>query len=174
MSEIIPPRRRNPLAGLIRPMRGKPVMLTALFAGALAITIAGCGGDDDDGGTATATTEATTSATAPAEGSPTAAGSETPGQGTQLELVAKNISFDKTELTAPAGPITITMMNEDNGTPHNLHVFKGTDASGESEGSTEVNPGPNTESLSIDLQPGTYYFHCDVHPTQMFGTLTVQ
>jgi plastocyanin len=35
-------------------------------------------------------------------------------------------------------------------------------------------PGPLQESLPVGaLAAGSYYFQCDVHPLQMFGTLAV-
>jgi len=93
-----------------------------------------------------------------------------------LTLVAQNILFDQTSLAMTAGqPLTITFDNKDSGIPHNLHVYKGKDASGESVASTEIAAGPKTETLNFGpLTAGDYYFQCDVHPTTMFGALTVQ
>jgi plastocyanin len=34
--------------------------------------------------------------------------------------------------------------------------------------------GPATASYHVPaLKPGTYYFHCDVHPTTMHGNIDV-
>ena len=37
---------------------------------------------------------------------------------------------------------------------------------------TELEPGPNTQSLDVTLTPGSYEYVCDLHPN-MVGTLTV-
>ncbi len=103
---------------------------------------------------------------------PTAAPTATPS-GPALTLVAENSLYDKQSLTATAGTVVIDLDNKDNGTAHNIHVFKGTDATGQSIGMTDVAAGPITQTLTVTLAPGTYYYHCDVHPTTMFGTITV-
>jgi mono/diheme cytochrome c family protein/plastocyanin len=109
--------------------------------------------------------------TAAAGASPTAAAAST-----ELTLVAKNLLFDTSTLTGVAGKeLTITLDNQDPAVPHNVHFFAGADATAPSVGNTEINSGPLTETLKIGpLDPGTYYYQCDVHPTTMFGTLTVQ
>ncbi|HYM14910.1 MAG TPA: cupredoxin domain-containing protein [Dehalococcoidia bacterium] len=93
--------------------------------------------------------------------------------GPSITLIAQNILFDKSTLTAKAGPLTIILENKDNGTPHNLQVFQGKDPTGKSMGLTDIAAGPVTQTLSLNLTAGTYYYHCDVHPTTMTGILTV-
>lgn len=89
------------------------------------------------------------------------------GAGT-IELVGRDIAFDQTELTAPSGSVTITFDNQDEGTPHNLHVT----GAGLDE-KTDIEPGPATQTLRVDLEPGAYTYVCDVHPQQMTGDLEV-
>lgn len=108
---------------------------------------------------------------------PTPAASPTPAPtpvpGNTLALAGKDIKFDKSTLEAKAGIVVIDFDNQDNGVSHNVQVFKGTDASGESVGATDVAAGPTKQTLTLDLAAGTYYYQCDVHPAQMSGTLTV-
>ena len=99
------------------------------------------------------------------------------GQSTQpvLDLVAQNTAFDPTCLVAGAGKgFAITFTNKDTGVAgtHNVDVFD--KQGGTSIAALDPKPGPYTESLNVpSLDPGSYYFQCDIHPTQMFGTLAV-
>jgi mono/diheme cytochrome c family protein/plastocyanin len=92
---------------------------------------------------------------------------------TNITIVAQNIAWDKTLINALAGvPLTVIVDNRDNGIPHNIHFHKGSDASGDSIAQTEIEPGPVTQTLNFGpLEPGDYYYLCDVHP-QMNGILT--
>jgi plastocyanin len=70
--------------------------------------------------------------------------------------------------------VTIQFANKDSGVPHNLHVFQGVDAKGDSVGETDIASGPVTQNLKLNLAAGGYFYRCDAHPTTMNGTLTVQ
>lgn len=106
-----------------------------------------------------------------AEATPTAAAASA-----SVTLVGENSLFDKQSLVMPAGvPLTITFDHRDAGVSHNVDVFKGTDNTGESVAKTAIEVGPVTQTLNFGpLEAGTYYYQCDVHPTTMFGTLTVR
>jgi len=112
------------------------------------------------------------------EASPTAAAganaTAAPSVPGALALVGKDLKFDKSTLEAKAGTVVIEFDNQDSGVMHNLHVFKGKDASGESVGATDIAMGPTKQTLTLNLQPGTYYYQCDVHQTTMTGKLVVQ
>jgi plastocyanin len=88
---------------------------------------------------------------------------------------AAGTGFAETELTAPAGqPFTIRFENQDAGIPHNLAVHREEDFSGPPIGATPVEPGPVTQTLEVPaLEPGTYFFRCDVHPITMTGRIEV-
>src|SRR5581483_6330321 len=114
----------------------------AVVLGALAMAAAAC-----DSQTAQDPTPVKTFKITPAPGGatsvPSAAATPTatagaPASSNVLELTAsgQTLKFDKDKLAAPAGPVTIRFDNRDAGVVHNVHVFKGTDAKGESVGQT--------------------------------------
>lgn len=149
-------------------MRGcvRPTVVLALVAAGLAA--GACG---DDGTSAGARTPSDT---------PVAATSvrpylivKTPDAAGAVTLVAHNLSFDAGGVRAPAETLTLTIDNRDGGTPHNLHVFRGSDNTGESIGDTAIENGPATTSLEARLAAGTYFFQCDVHPS-MHGSLIAE
>ena len=89
-----------------------------------------------------------------------------------LDIAAVGLAFDTNCLVADAGkPFTVTFNNPD-AVAHNFDLM--VEAAGAQIGATELKPGPGTEQLKVDtLDPGTYYFQCDAHPTSMFGNLVV-
>jgi len=113
------------------------------------------------------------SATAAASGSP-AASATTPAGGQAVTITAHSTAYDKTSITVPAGPVAISFDNENTGVMHNLHLYTGSNNKGKDDGSTTLKAGPNTQTLNVTLQAGTYYFECDAHPDQMHGTIKAQ
>ncbi|MET0801222.1 MAG: cupredoxin domain-containing protein [Actinomycetota bacterium] len=87
-----------------------------------------------------------------------------------LDIVASGIAWSTTCLVAPAGePFTVNVDNQDDGIPHNFDLL--TEEGGDQIAATEVAPGPVQEPLDVDpLDPGEYFYQCDVHPT-MTGNL---
>jgi plastocyanin len=84
------------------------------------------------------------------------------------------VRFALPALSAPAGIVTIEFDNRDQGIRHNVHFFRGGDASGTSIGSTEIQAGAIQQTLALgELPAGAYFYQCDVHSSQMRGTLTV-
>ena len=112
---------------------------------------------DTDGNTDTTDTDTTDTDT-------------TPTPSTTLTLAADpdgGPSFDQIYLTAPAGEITIRLVNE-SGVPHNVEI-EGQDAVSKTitEGSTK---------LTVMLEPGLYFFFCNIaghRQAGMEGKLTV-
>ena len=93
--------------------------------------------------------------------------------GTHLSITAKNNLFDETCLAAPANHASeITLRNEDDGVVHNIQVFTG-DGSSVFKGALVTGVTTVTYHLP-SLRPGTYTFHCDVHPDTMKGTFVVK
>ena len=88
-----------------------------------------------------------------------------------LDQTAQGLAFGESCLVAAPGKFTVNFDNQAAGIPHNFAVLD--KAGGKQLGATEVAPGPIKQTLNLDLTAGTYYFQCDVHPDQMFGTLAV-
>ena len=99
--------------------------------------------------------------------------------GTQLTETAHDITFQATCLAAPANQaFTIAFTNSDPGTMHDMHIYTADPLSDPSAGSLfmgQLVTGPATVTYQVNaLPPGTYFFHCDVHPTRMFGAFVVR
>jgi plastocyanin len=139
------------------------LLLLLIAVLALAVGVAACGGDDDDDAADEPAAEETTADTATHED----------GAGGHITLTADPdgaISFDQTELTVPAGEVTIELVNE-SGIPHNVEV----EGNGVEEVSETITEG-STE-LTVDLEAGEYEFYCAVPGHReggMEGTLTVE
>jgi plastocyanin len=96
--------------------------------------------------------------------------------GSTLQLVARGIAFDKDCLAAPAGTaFTIAFDNQDAGIPHNVDILSGPGGThlGGANGPSDVITGVDQATYEVSaLDPGTYYFQCDIHPN-MHGTFVV-
>ncbi|HEX5241274.1 MAG TPA: cupredoxin domain-containing protein [Candidatus Limnocylindrales bacterium] len=83
------------------------------------------------------------------------------------ELLAHGLMFDKTELDIPGGQPFQLVLDNDDGVPHNIAIYR-------DEGHSQLVFRGDIESTGIHvyqvqaIEPGTYYFQCDVHP-QMNG-----
>jgi plastocyanin len=133
--------------------------ILALLLSAAVLLAAGCGDDEEEGGGGGAATPEATE--------------EASGGGEALTLTADpggDISWEPGELSAPAGSVTIKLVN-DSDVPHAVEV-EGNGVEEESETVT----GGETE-LTVDLEPGEYTFYCPVgehRQNGMEGTLTVE
>jgi plastocyanin len=99
--------------------------------------------------------------------------------GTKLQETAANVAFSQDCLAAAGGQaFTITFDNKDAGIPHNIHIFEkdpAQDPNAKSLFFGQLVTGPTTTTYQVPaLLAGTYYFHCDVHPTTMTGTFVVK
>jgi plastocyanin len=94
---------------------------------------------------------------------------------TVVNLAAKNIAFNTSTITVPAGAnVTVNFDNQDSGIPHNFAVYE-TSAAQNTIFKGEIVTGPKktTYTFTAPDKPGTYFFRCDVHPTQMTGQFVV-
>ena len=102
------------------------------------------------------------------------------GPAVSVDLTAQNFTFDKTTITVPAGAaVTINFNNKDTGIQHNFAVYQTGSASGTATGvifagKLVTGPGTATYTFTAPATKGTYFFRCDVHPTQMTGSFIVQ
>jgi plastocyanin len=117
----------------------------AMLAGGIALIAVGAGGEKGGGG----------------------------GPAVTISLTAKGIAFDKTSLSVPAGkPFAIAFDNQDAGIQHDVQVFDNESFTGTPLMNGEIVTGPAKVTYEAPaLDPGTYYFHCSVHPAQMQGTI---
>jgi uncharacterized cupredoxin-like copper-binding protein len=120
---------------------------------ALVLTLGGCGSDDNGGGSS--------------------GSSSSGGGGETLALSADQggaLKFDKTELKAKAGKVTIDFDN-----PSSIEHGVGVEGNGV-EAKSDIVTDSKT-SVSADLKAGTYEFYCPVpghKEAGMKGTLTVE
>ena len=94
--------------------------------------------------------------------------------GVPVPLSAKSISFDTKVLHFPADTkVSLHFTNEDISVQHNVHIFNNSSLSTSFFTGTVIT-GPASIPYAVPpLKAGTYYFHCDIHPQQMNGTLIV-
>jgi plastocyanin len=139
--------------------------ILALMAIVAVLGLAACGGDDDD--------EETGGGNGGAAATNGGGGGGGGGAGETLKLTADpegNLSWEPTELSANAGPVTIELDNP-SPVPHNVAV----EGNGVDEVSDTVSD--STTSVTADLQAGEYTYYCDVpghRDAGMEGTLTVE
>ncbi len=97
------------------------------------------------------------------------------GGGTTVQLTASNTSFDTEEITLTAGAeTTIQFDNQDQGLPHNFALYEDESAATAIFQGDTIEGPDTTEYTFTAPDPGTYFFRCDVHPTQMMGTAIVE
>src|SRR5438132_1093661 len=73
-------------------------------------------------------------------------------------------------LALPVGPVTAVNKGS---AVHNTHILNLQDASGSPVATKLLNPADQVDLMFTIDQPGTYNCQCDVHPTEMKGTITV-
>jgi plastocyanin len=125
-----------------------------LFGFGLVVALAACGGSSGGG----ATTAASAGGASPAAAACTKAASMG-----AVQVTIENFKFSPEPIKAKVGD-TISWTNKDS-TPHSAALDDGSCA---------------TDTLSKDAEgnltfsaPGTYPYHCAIHPTQMKGTIEV-
>lgn len=140
-------------------------LLTLTFAMAAALAACGTGSSGGDAGAG----DPSVAASADAGG-----GSTATVEGGTVEISADNLAFDAETIQAPAGESFTIVLTNLEAVPHNLSVYT-------EEGGDEIVIGDvvSEEGGSVEvevpaLEPGEYFFVCDIHPTEMTGTLVVE
>jgi plastocyanin len=145
------------------------------------LALVGCGNDDESADNTPAPGPNTTMASGGQSGAPAGGGHEhgaatgcSGAATTSLKIVASNTKFDTDCLVATANQqLTLSYENKDQ-TNHGL-VFLESHQSAEPFFRVDVFSGPKTQTFTIPAQkPGTYAFHCQVHPSLMSGTFVVK
>jgi plastocyanin len=124
----------------------------------LALALVACGGGDDP---------------SPAASDDSSAGGTVAVVDGNVDLSADDLQFNANVIEAPAGEeFTITFTNLES-QPHNVAVD--TEEGGDEIVTGEVITGPDaTTTITVPaLDPGEYFFVCDVHP-DMNGTIVVE
>ncbi len=107
-------------------------------------------------------------AAAPPEEPPATSGEGSAGAA--ASVAAENLQFSTSTLSLEGGAETpLSFDNRDAGIPHNVSIYAADPASdpgAEQLFTFEPFPGPEERDFTIPaLDPGTYVFVCDVHPT---------
>lgn len=136
---------------LIALRRGALVTLVATLALALAACApAGDGADDGTGGGATATVT-----------------------GGTVEITADDLEFNVDTIEAPAGEAFTVVFTNLESAQHNWAIY--TEENGEVIAQGEFIGQDQTDEIEVEaLEPGEYFFVCDVHPQEMTGTVVVE
>ena len=82
-------------------------------------------------------------------------------------VTAKDFSFTPTAIDLTAGKTVTISATNDGGAKHNLTIK-------DLKVNVDLPPGSTKTATVKGAKPGTYEFHCEYHPTQMKGTVTVK
>jgi uncharacterized cupredoxin-like copper-binding protein len=152
---------------------GKQLLTLTAMLSATALIAAGCGGGNNNSSDNSSGSSGNSSATSSTTSTTTSAASGG-GGGATLALAADSggaLKFDKTQLNAKAGNVTIDFNNPSQ-TPHAVEV----EGNGVSDKKTNTITGGSAKLSLGNLKPGKYEFYCPVpghKQAGMKGTLTV-
>ncbi len=119
---------------------------------------------------------------APLGPTPGTSSAPTPGgspAGLLIEVATNNdnpLAFVPATLDASPSTLVTVQYNNNSSLEHNINFFNGPDQNAPSLGATEKVTGPNqlrSVTFTTPASPGDYLFRCDVHPTDMVGTLHI-
>jgi plastocyanin len=93
----------------------------------------------------------------------------TPAPGGEAHIVAEGTAFDTDRLSLPAEKEATLVFENRDPVPHNVAIY--TDQDGEALFQGELVTATTAEYTVPPLEPGSYFFQCDVHPDVMTGTV---
>jgi len=159
------------------------VLGVVLVLGAVAVLASACGGGDDYTSATTAAATTKLAGTTPATRTPAAttkpAATAAPAGAQTFDVTQGNFFFQPKEFTVKAGQ-KVTFNIKNNGTAtHNMRVAGADNQFNTADDATSKDPRilagqTSTLEWTAPAKAGKYDFHCDFHPTQMTGTITVQ
>lgn len=89
-----------------------------------------------------------------------------------VTLVSRNLAFDRETITIPAGSAWSLQLVNTDAAPHNVAIYTD-ETAGESLFVGELISSTTVVYQVPALEPGTYFFRCDLHP-EMNGNLELQ
>jgi plastocyanin len=88
-----------------------------------------------------------------------------------VSISADGLAFDTDSLSVPADRGFSMAFENREAVPHNVAIY-GDESASDPLFTGDTITGPRTVTYQVEaLQPGEYFFRCDVHPTQMTGTV---
>jgi plastocyanin len=89
-----------------------------------------------------------------------------------VDIGADDLAFEASVIQATAGESFTVTLNNNDSVPHNFSVY--TEEGGEAIAQGDIIGEGETDEIEIGaLEPGEYYFVCDLH-TGMNGTIVVE
>lgn len=148
-------------------LRLSAIMLLCVLG--LALVVA-CGDDDDDAGDDVGATSPPAETEAPGDGT------EAPdGENNTFDVDTVDFGFNPNTFTVTAGEEVTFEVENTGDAPHTMTIYA-------DEEYAEFVPGGDSfrlesgdaASVSLTFDAGMYFFRCEIHPTQMQGTITAE
>jgi plastocyanin len=94
-----------------------------------------------------------------------------PPPGGEADIVAQNTAFDTDRIELPADKGTTLVFENRDSLTHNVAIY--TEQGGDALFQGEIITATTVEYQVPPLEAGSYFFQCDIHPTEMTGTVEV-
>ena len=108
------------------------------------------------------------------EGAAEGHGKEAGGGGEATTITAASVQFNTDSLTLPADEeVGLEFVNDDS-VEHNFSIYEDDSAEEALFTGQNIGAGASTTYNIPPLDKGKYFFRCDLHPTAMTGTVTVE